>query len=205
MPDGPREQCHCDGCEMDFCSSCLKLWHPHVDCTSGEWATAEQDWLRWQGGGREEWMQKAGEVDAKYKADYDEMLGKTDESRKAAEVRMQRLVADEEWKAENCKVCPNCHRLVNKLDGCDTMVCGRNAHGDEANSNQALNQQDGCGLKFSYNGAAAYRPNVTHPHLLVMPEVLQAHPTLECDLCAGELHGPSLSYQSLNMVCCVVY
>ena len=53
------------------------------------------------------------------------------------------------------------------------MVCGRNAHGDERGNDQELNQQDGCGLKFSYNGAAAYEANVTHPHLLVMPEVLQ--------------------------------
>ena len=60
------------------------------------------------------------------------MLGTTEESRLEASERMRRLTADEEWKAEHCRVCPNCDRIVEKMDGCDTMVCGRNAHGDEA-------------------------------------------------------------------------
>lgn len=41
-------------------------------------------------------IEKAGEVDAKFKAEYEQMLGKTEESRKEAEDRMLRLVADEE-------------------------------------------------------------------------------------------------------------
>lgn len=189
VPDGPRECCVCDGCGMEFCSSCHKLWHPHVDCTTGAWARVEQDWLRWQAGGRDEFLEKAAETDAKFKADYEKMLGTTEESRLEASERMRRLTADEEWKAEHCRVCPNCDRIVEKMDGCDTMVCGRNAHGDEAGHNHALNQQDGCGLNFGFRGAAKYKANLTHPHLLVMPEVLQPHPSLTCDACKGELHG----------------
>ena len=68
VPDGPRECCVCDGCGMEFCSSCHKLWHPHVDCTTGAWARVEQDWLRWQAGGRDEFLEKAAETDAKFKA-----------------------------------------------------------------------------------------------------------------------------------------
>ena len=117
------------------------------------------------------------------------MLGTTEESRLEAAERMRRLKADEEWKAEHCRVCPNCDRIVEKMDGCDTMVCGRNAHGDEAGHHHTLNQQDGCGLKFRFGNAAKYKANLTHPHLLVMPEVLQPHPSLTCDACKGELHG----------------
>ena len=66
--------------------------------------------------------------------------------------RFDETQKDEEWKERNCKVCPNCARLVNKLDGCDSMTCGRDAP-DKGGGNA----QDGCGATFNWSAAPQYK------------------------------------------------
>lgn len=57
--------------------------------------------------------------------------------------------ADEDWKAANCKLCPNCRRAINKLEGCDLMKCGGDYHGG--------NTQNGCGASFNWSQAPPYQ------------------------------------------------
>lgn len=56
------------------------------------------------------------------------------------------------------KKCPKCGRLIEKLEGCDAMVCGNDAHGGNA--------QNGCGHSFSW-GAVPFLPlsDVPSPEL----------------------------------------
>ena len=51
--------------------------------------------------------------------------------------RYDELINDEQYKATNCRLCPSCKRVVQRLEGCDSMICGQDAHGG--------NVQSGCG------------------------------------------------------------
>jgi ribosomal protein L34E len=87
------------------------------------------------------------------------------------------LVADENYKASRCRRCPQCNRVIERIgecafhhwlvrgggrglrgscvittDGCDTMVCGQNAHGG--------NIQNGCGFGFNWNEAGPYSADI---------------------------------------------
>ena len=41
-----------------------------------------------------------------------------------ANPRREEFERMEQWKEENCKVCPRCSRVIEKLEGCDMMTCG---------------------------------------------------------------------------------
>jgi len=51
---------------------------------------------------------------------------------------------------------------VQKLEGCNAMICGRNYHGGD--------QQDGCGAKFTWTSATLYQPRVTRRELPKLDE-----------------------------------
>ena len=57
----------------------------------------------------------------------------------------------EKWKEENCKLCPNCGRVIEKLEGCDAMKCGTDYHGGSV--------QNGCGADFTWSTAQKYKRN----------------------------------------------
>ena len=60
----------------------------------------------------------------------------------------------EKWKEENCKVCPRCSRVIEKLEGCDMMTCGTDTHRGEG-----ANRQNGCGHEFLWSQAQPYKRN----------------------------------------------
>eukprot|EP01065_Artemidia_motanka_P013853 TRINITY_DN1780_c0_g3_i2.p1 TRINITY_DN1780_c0_g3~~TRINITY_DN1780_c0_g3_i2.p1 ORF type:complete len:928 (+),score=232.25 TRINITY_DN1780_c0_g3_i2:62-2845(+) len=68
-----------------------------------------------------------------------------------AEQRRQ-LVADERYKAENCRHCPYCGRLVERRRGCDNMVCGDDFYGK--------NKQRGCRMQFKWSECRRYVPQI---------------------------------------------
>ena len=77
---------------------------------------------------------------------------------RAALERFEQLRQDEELKAQRCVRCPKCDRVIERIAGCDHMVCGRNTEGGNA--------QAGCGHKFNWTEAKAkfpYRPDVPPP------------------------------------------
>ncbi len=43
--------------------------------------------------------------------------------------RFAELIQMELWKELHCRLCPNCRRCIQKLDGCDLMKCGGDFHG----------------------------------------------------------------------------
>jgi len=76
-----------------------------------------------------------------------------------AEDRSKEFDQMEKWKAQHCRHCPHCKRVVEKLDGCDSMKCGQNWHGGGT--------QNGCGKQFDWRSAPRYQPqaasHVTKP------------------------------------------
>jgi len=112
---------------------------------------------------------------------------------------------DEKWKADNCKLCPHCRRVINKLDGCDSMICGKNYHGGDV--------QDGCGQQFSYSTAPAYQPSVDVRPFMPVPAPKRSATRIwredngeatTCSVCSKAVEGIKL--QCINcpyLVCCI--
>ena len=70
---------------------------------------------------------------------------------KEAEDRFKEFQESEVALSRFCRACPHCGCRIEKIDGCDAMVCGRDAHGVSIGL--------GCGKNFSWNGAPFYRAN----------------------------------------------
>jgi len=73
---------------------------------------------------------------------------------KYLEQRHNDLIEDEKWKTINCKACPHCNRPIQKMEGCDSMVCGKDAHGG--------NVQQGCGKQFAWSSSKAYVSDIAN-------------------------------------------
>jgi hypothetical protein len=68
------------------------------------------------------------------------------------------LLAEERRKESSYRCCPRCNAVVLKLAGCDSMVCGRDYHGE------AGSKKTGCGTNFSFESAKAYKSDLLeHP------------------------------------------
>jgi hypothetical protein len=103
--------------------------------------------------------------------------------------RHKELEADERWKARHCRLCPGCSRPISKIEGCDSMVCGRSYHGGD--------QQPGCGLEFNWSTAKKYevRLEQTHEMPAWAPSRLRGrhafHPFTGCSMCGSNcIAGP---------------
>lgn len=207
----------CSGCQKSFCSSC-RFSPMHFGAPAGEAgcvaiAEAAPIWTEWMASGRSEWLERAAKVavDANTTAEDNHYLralevwdqtaaGRATELRDAY-ARIKELRANEQWKAQNCKHCPQCKRIINKLSGCDDMVCGRDWHGG--------NTQEGCGAHFSWNAAPAYKPAEVRqpaPKIASTSTVEQGPPrgyglthyiapavVARCDICRKDVLGPMFS------------
>jgi len=125
------------------CTGCgATPYHHHARCADVQALRAR--WLAWLQGGREAYRglqrRTAREATAQQRA------------LREAMARQSELERDEQWKAEHCRLCPKCRRAVEKIDGCNTMVCGENTHGG--------NRQPGCGHRFSWKDARPYKPRI---------------------------------------------
>ncbi|KAJ8607696.1 hypothetical protein CTAYLR_007308 [Chrysophaeum taylorii] len=94
---------------------------------------------------------------------FEAVFGRDDESRAETLAAQRRVIAeartaldglnaDESRKEATCRYCPNCQRVVERVSGCGSMVCGRDFHGNQ--------QQGGCGQAFEWESARRYVKNV---------------------------------------------
>jgi len=170
--------CHCGA--PGFCTGCRQVpYHYHGAC--GDVQFLRERWLHWVSGGRDDYhgrARQAAEDDRRNQALQDALA------------RHAELESDERWKAQNCRLCPQCARPISKIDGCDDMVCGQAAHGGDV--------QPGCGRRFKWSGARPYTASVERRQL---PDVGAAqvrmrgrdtfHPFVECSLCGcSGIFGP---------------
>ena len=195
---GRREECLCQSCKFHFCSLCKTAYHYQLACA--EVGPTAETWFKW-----------IREDSRKFRADFAK-ASKTLEAIKHAEQQFQNLQKDEEWKEQNCRLCPHCNKCVYKVDGCDTMTCGRDA-ADKGGGNR----QDGCGKKFNWEREAKpYKRGHDRLHLprelsevdlelakeihhyLIHPENLEAGDSIDnyrvhCDACHTPIKGPRFS------------
>lgn len=171
-----RWECECGW--PAWCTQCKQPYHYKVEC--GHVQALRTLWLQWVRDGR-----------AAYNRDHVQHQRREAQIRglQDAMARHTELERDERWKEANCRACPSCGRVVQKMEGCESMVCGVDYHGG--------NRQNGCGTRFRWTTARAYQAipdarrlpflDVAKVHLRVAGLV---HPFCRCSGCGGEIVGP---------------
>mmetsp|Transcript_56691 Transcript_56691/g.88211 ORF Transcript_56691/g.88211 Transcript_56691/m.88211 type:complete len:584 (-) Transcript_56691:73-1824(-) len=175
---GAMERVVCPSCSEAFCARCRRRPF-HYGCTCEEVDGICESWRKWASG-------------------HGVVLHDLEE-------RMKEYRDMEAWKAKRCRLCPKCGRAVERISGCDHMVCGRNTEGGK---NSGV--QDGCGAKFDWSKAPRYKTSGTQ-HLeklsdkaITLPEGFSARahrarwPLVEgldneferCDACMKDIVGP---------------
>ncbi|CAE7197438.1 hsdl2 [Symbiodinium natans] len=176
-PGSGRQRVAC--CDWPaWCTTCRQPYHYAVDCCDVQ--ALRDQWLQWVSHGRSVYNQT--------KAQHEEFERQKRALQEATE-RHAELKRDEEWKQTNCRECPQCRRVVQKIDGCNSMVCGQDAHGG--------NLQQGCGHRFQWNKARAYQaaPDSRQLPLLNVADVRVRgsgvrHPFCRCSRCKECIVGP---------------
>eukprot|EP00750_Incisomonas_marina_P029500 INCI7186.4.p1 GENE.INCI7186.4~~INCI7186.4.p1 ORF type:complete len:576 (+),score=95.25 INCI7186.4:291-2018(+) len=145
IPDPGRPRCvACPNCALEFCTHC-KAAPFHFRLTCMEIAPTTQTFHQWLSRDRAAYFKRFKDMElaeSKFKAET-----------QAAQERAKESERDELWKAKNCKLCPHCKKVVHKVDGCDSMTCGR-----DADDKGGGNKQNGCGQRFRWNTAPPYEP-----------------------------------------------
>lgn len=209
IPHSSRPQrltCTKPKCGVSFCAACRQPYHFRSDCA--EALRIHARWVRYLTHELKDFATAAVKVEPDRYGPLLKLLAKSkgamDDSAREALGRFDELRKMEQWKEKHCRHCPGCARVVEKLSGCDAMVCGTDAHGG--------NEQRGCGKRFSWQAARPYRADLRsaadegsstdggifdgrerrlqldarEEHLLVPGAPLQ------CDGCAEPLVGPRL-------------
>eukprot|EP00756_Hemistasia_phaeocysticola_P002848 Hpha_TRINITY_DN11920_c0_g1::TRINITY_DN11920_c0_g1_i1::g.20779::m.20779 len=192
---GGRQRVTCPRCKFSFCSGCKRMHHFQVPCE--DILTLTRAWDEWKHTHRQEFLRRMAAEDegyAKALESFEKERRRHEEDKRAAAATWETLQADEAYKASHCRLCPACDRVVEKLDGCDSMVCGRNSAGGNA--------QDGCGRPFNWTQAKKYRADVgRQPHVRPPTEaepvaaarhrhLLAPGVPLNCDVCREPIVGP---------------
>jgi len=175
VPRQARRFCHACPCgSRPFCTICKEPYHFHGDC--GNLQDLRQRWLRWITVDRRHFQ--ASRIAANV---YDAQVEALEDSIN----RRREFEHDERWKEMHCRLCPGCQRSVEKTEGCDSMLCGQDAHGG--------NQQSGCGIRFKWSEAVPYVFNghSVSPIRGVTAEEVRCrgrdtlHPFVHCSLCGS--------------------
>ncbi|CAK0816565.1 unnamed protein product [Prorocentrum cordatum] len=191
-----RWECSCGA--PSTCTGCGgSPYHHHAQC--GDMQSLRARWLAWLQGGREAYRGLQRRVVRE--------AGAQTRALREAMARHSELERDEQWKAENCRCCPRCRRPTEKIGGCNTMVCGQNAHGG--------NRQPGCGHRFHWGDARPYRAAGAPSRAPRAPAHARAgaisgrgvrHLFAQCALCdSGKcITGPRFRcVHCLNFSCCL--
>ena len=177
----------CQLCQYQFCSLCNQQYHYRTQCQQIIQIT--QQWFTWcQTGsslflssllihlsrriGRQRYQQVREEDEA------------NEQRTRDLQRRYEELMQDEEYKSNNCRLCPSCQRLVQRLEGCDAMICGQDAHGG--------NLQSGCGQRFNWTEAQPYQSSTTTFQVQELPQRDRSRPHhqgIRCDHCSEQVNG----------------
>lgn len=181
---GESEEATCQQCNFVFCTNCCDRYHYRTTCA--ESIQVKSQWEDWIVVGR-----------AAYWTNDKRKSSKAIKASKAERKRIKELRTiesrDEAYKAEHCRYCPHCNRIVEKIEGCDIMRCGYD-------TDNGRNRQNGCGKKFSWSKAQAYKPvkagrNISYS--AAAPESQKYHHVgVQCDLCKEDVRG--LRFECIN-------
>lgn len=173
-----RQRWECDCGWPAWCTQCKQPYHYKVDC--GHVQALRSLWLQWVREGRAAYHRES----AQHQQRAAQIQGLQEAMARHAECDR-----DEHWKEVNCRACPTCGRVVQKMEGCDEMRCGVDYHGG--------NRQNGCGTRFRWAAARAYQmlPAARRLPALDVEQVRLrgaglVHPFCRCAGCSGEIVGP---------------
>ncbi|CAM4783822.1 unnamed protein product [Rotaria magnacalcarata] len=202
-PGNPNEHFRvtCQMCANEFCSFCNQQYHYRTVCEKIPVIT--ERWFFWCNTERGRYLAERAKQDANYAvqlAEYEKQHAASRQRNEELRRRYETSVEDEKYKAQNCRYCPHCNRVVERMEGCDSMVCGRDYHGG--------NVQSGCGKNFTweqakrYKSAAIRRPEQLANELPAPESPLVVHENINCDGCHEAVRGirfdcvhcPSLIY-----------
>lgn len=176
-----RSRITCPACGLEFCSKCRMTYHFRTSCE--EVQALRLRYAEWIRNGRAAYQGKIAVAD--------KAMSAHESSMEAARKRYEELVKDEEFKAQNCRHCPHCSRVVQKLEGCNAMRCG-------FDTDTRSNRQDGCGSAFDWTTAPPYKSQLGRsPQPAPLPRDLAQldaernvpHGQWRCDLCLGKIRG----------------
>jgi hypothetical protein len=126
-----RQCVRCSACSTTFCPKCgTSPYHYSTECE--DVAPLRGDYSEWMARGRQAFLRQRAEMDASFQKqlqDYEADKLRVDAEKKQLEAVAQQAAADEAYKAQNCKNCPSCGRIVMQNGGCDLMKCGEDYHG----------------------------------------------------------------------------
>lgn len=195
--DANTQEIVCQKCGFRFCAECKKMSHLNTPCE--QMLSYARQWDEWLETGRPRALEKMAQVDQQFGAAlqaHNAMKEQHEADMRNRKTQYEQMLADEKWKEKNCKRCPHCQFVVNKLDGCNEMVCGRDYHGNVV--------QGGCGKVFHWlNMALPYVADTGHHPKVVnfsaaAPELAEEMKQkfaldgtmLVCSLCSDKILGP---------------
>lgn len=193
---GAIERCICEICKLTFCSLCRDIYHYGVkNCSDVNVFRVQYN--QWKSEGREanlrEMAERKSEAAAQLR-EFEKRRSAHEKDVQLAREAEENELKDEKYKEDHCFYCPNCNRIMEKLDGCDLMVCGVNYHGGD--------QQDGCGHRFNLKNAKKYKSkgvitrrvtplNVSKPEFQHQKhEIMAGVLSFKCDECHNDIVGP---------------
>lgn len=168
-----RVRVNCQLCDNEFCSLCNQQYHYRTDCQ--QLSEITQQWFFWCDSGRKSsvnlnfyfssslsafpfvleersrYLSDRTRVVAAYAnrlAEYERQQPENQQRNEELRRRYGATMTDEAYKAEHCRLCPHCGRVVQHMGGCSSMICGQDFHGG--------NLQSGCGQSFTWNTAKPY-------------------------------------------------
>ncbi|CAF0760021.1 unnamed protein product [Adineta steineri] len=189
-PNDPNERFHviCQLCQKEFCSLCNQQYHYRTDCQ--QLILITERWFFWCNSERGRYLTERAGQDTDYAARLDEYEREQAKNRQRNEElrhRYDTAVEDENYKSRNCRHCPNCNRVVERMEGCESMICGQDYHGG--------NIQSGCGEEFTWDEAEQYQASTVRKSTetindLPRPESpLITHENITCDGCHEIVRG----------------
>ena len=126
-----RLECTAPTCGAAFCSACRQPFHFRSSCADALRLSAW--WIKFLQDEMVPFLMAAVRADsARWSpalAAHAKAKGALDDATRDALSRFDELRKMELWKQDHCKRCPFCRRVVEKMDGCDMLICGSDAHG----------------------------------------------------------------------------
>ena len=144
----------CLRCQESYCWVCLGQAHPRHSCVGSKNVTSRwMSFLKTMMESSDASDSSASTTTANNNSNSNNVIGTVtqlgfDPSLLAsALLKFEQAIDDTKYfrtqiETGNLKKCPACRRLIEKMEGCDSMVCGRNSDGG--------NQQAGCGFTFQW-------------------------------------------------------
>jgi hypothetical protein len=103
-------------CGTEFCSSCHRT-PSHYACACDEVMAYSRAWLSWTAKGRDDYINAVSSRNSELQREREAAVSAHSEEVRAAEARFHELTENENYKAQHCKYCPTCRRVVEKVGG----------------------------------------------------------------------------------------